>query len=178
MPSYTRSTWEGKRLWVGIDVHLRVWHVTVLTQDGLKLFSNSIPAGWRSLQKLLKHYAGAEITAVYEAGYFGYDLYDKLVANGYEAVVTPPNKIPSAAGDRVKTNKIDSHHLADYLRVGILKAVHVPSPEERSHREVSRRRRKFIGDRVRVQARIKAFLRFYGLELSTECRGAGRGNGP
>jgi len=43
--------------------------------------------------------------------------------------------------------------------------VWVPSPEERYHRQVIRRRRQLVGDRVRTQNRIKAELRFYGIQL-------------
>jgi len=47
----------------------------------------------------------------------------------------------------------------------MLKRVWVPSPEERSQRQVIRRRRQLIGDRVRTQNRVKAELRFYGIDL-------------
>jgi len=41
----------------------------------------------------------------------------------------------------------------------------VPSEEELYHRQVIRRRRQLIRDRVRTQSRIKAELRFYGIQL-------------
>jgi transposase len=47
----------------------------------------------------------------------------------------------------------------------MLKRVWVPSPQQREERQVLRRRRQLVHDRVRVQNRIKADLRFYGIEL-------------
>src|SRR5690242_14585380 len=47
----------------------------------------------------------------------------------------------------------------------MLKQVWVTDEEGRMHRQVIRRRRQLIGDRVRTQNRIKAELRFYGIEL-------------
>jgi transposase len=47
----------------------------------------------------------------------------------------------------------------------MLKRVWVPSEEELYHRQVIRRRRQLIRDRVRIQSRIKAELRFYGIHL-------------
>jgi transposase len=47
----------------------------------------------------------------------------------------------------------------------MLKQVWVPSEEERYHRQVVRRRRQLVRDRVRTQSRIKAELRFYGVHL-------------
>jgi transposase len=43
--------------------------------------------------------------------------------------------------------------------------VWVPSAEERFHRQVIRRRRQLVGDRVRTQNRIKSELCFYGIDL-------------
>jgi transposase len=47
----------------------------------------------------------------------------------------------------------------------MLKRVWVPSEEELFHRQVIRRRRQLVRDRVRTQNRIKAELRFYGIHL-------------
>jgi transposase len=47
----------------------------------------------------------------------------------------------------------------------MLKRVWVPSEEERYHRQVIRRRRQLVRDRVRTQSRIKVELRFYGIHL-------------
>jgi transposase len=49
---------------------------------------------------------------------------------------------------------------------GMLKSVHVPSVEERHHREVLRRRQQFISDRRRAQQRIKAELRANGVAFT------------
>jgi transposase len=38
-------------------------------------------------------------------------------------------------------------------------------PTERYHRQVIRRRRQLLRDRVRTQSRVKAELRFYGIHL-------------
>jgi len=172
MARYTVEAWQGKDLFVGIDMHLKQWHVTILNEDGLRLFSNRIAGTAEAIDKVLSRYGEAkEIFAVYEAGYFGFWLYDFLVDMGVSASVTPPSLIPSQSGNRVKTDPIDSFKLADYLRTGLLTSIYVPTHEERCHRQVSRRRRQFIKDRVRVQLRIKAELRYMGLYVHEESRG-------
>ena len=172
MARYTVSAWKGKHLFVGIDVHRRWWHVTILNEDGLKLFANQIPGNCEAISQLLSRYAEAErISVVYEAGYFGFWLHDHLQDIGVDARVTPPSLVPTQAGNRIKTDPRDSLKLASLLKSGDLTSVYVPSPEERAHRQVSRRRRQFIQDRVRAQHRIKAELRFTGLELPQEPTG-------
>ena len=87
-------------LFVGIDLHKIRWHVTIRTLD-LELFSASIP-GTGEAHRVLARYAGHQMQAVYEAGYFGFRLHDRLVAHGIPCLVTPPSSCPknTATGSR------------------------------------------------------------------------------
>lgn len=154
----------GGQICVGIDLHRIQWHVTIQTQD-VELFNGGIPGKWEALKRLLDRYPGYRKQAVYEAGYFGFWLYDHLTDYGVDCVVTPPSLVPQEYGNHVKTDRRDSRKLAHFLAKGMLKRVWVPSPEERCQRQVIRRRRQLIGDRVRTQNRIKAELCFYGINL-------------
>ncbi|MGC9968071.1 MAG: IS110 family transposase, partial [Syntrophobacteraceae bacterium] len=106
------------------------------------------------------------IQVVYEAGCFGFWLHDRLIEHGVDCMITPPSLIPQESGNRVKTDRRDSRKLAHLLAKGLLKRVFVPGKKECYHRQVVRRRRQLIGDRTRVQNRIKAELRFYGINIS------------
>jgi len=154
----------GDKVFVGIDLHKLKWHVTVRTAE-FELFCGSIPGKWEALQRLLDRYKGHQIYTVYEAGYFGFWLHDNLVEYGAECVVTPPSLIPQEHGNRVKTDRRDSRKLAHFLAKEMLKRVWVPTEKERYHRQVIRRRRQLIGDRIRTQSRIKAELRLYGIDI-------------
>ena len=155
---------DKEDLFVGIDLHKLRWHVTIRTLD-IELFSASIPGTWEALQRILARYAGHQLQAVYEAGYFGFRPHDRLVTHGIPCLVTPPSLVPQEYGNRVKTDRRDSRKLAHLLAKGLLKRVWVPSEEELYHRQVIRRRRQLVRDRVRTQSRIKAELRFYGIHL-------------
>ena len=155
---------NSEELFVGIDVHKRTWHVTIRT-DEVELFRGNIPGIWEVLRRLLDRYNAQRIYAVYEAGYFGFWLHDHLTEYGVDCLVTPPSLVPQEYGNRVKTDRKDSQKLARLLSKGMLKRVWVPSAEERFHRQVIRRRRQLVRDRVRIQNRIKAELRFYGVDL-------------
>ena len=157
---------KGEELFAGIDLHKLRWHVTIRTAD-VVIFSNSIIGRWEELRKVLNRYKDCRIHAVYEAGYFGFSLYDHLTEYGVECIVTPPSLIPQEHGNRVKTDRLDSRKLARLLAKGLLKSIWVPSVEERFHRQVIRRRRQLVGDRVRTQNRIKSELYFYGIDLPT-----------
>jgi transposase len=155
----------GDKVFVGIDMHKLKWHVTARTAD-FELFSGSIPGKLEALQRILNRYQGHQINTVYEAGYFGFWLHDDLAEYGAECIVTPPSLIPQKYGNKVKTDRRDSRKLAHFLAKGMLKRVWVPTEKERYHRQVIRRRRQLIGDRIRSQSRIKAELQLHGLNLS------------
>ncbi|NIS69466.1 MAG: IS110 family transposase [Proteobacteria bacterium] len=164
MEEYRRNGQEGKTVFVGVDLHRFKWHVTVRTEDQ-ELFSGTIPGRWDALRRLLNRHGGDSIQVVYEAGYFGFWLHDRVVAYGADCIVTPPSLLPQEYGNRVKTDRRDSRKLAYLLAKGMLRRVWVPTLEERYHRQVVRRRRQLIGNRVRTQNRIKSELQFYGVEL-------------
>jgi len=167
MKSYTKTVVEGEKIFVGVDQDSKRWQVTIRALDR-ELQTVNIEAGWSSLKNLLIAYQNHPIEIVYEAGYFGYSLYDEAIAFGARCVVTPPSLMPVQQGNRVKTDKRDSRKLALYLAKGLLAEIYVPTPTERNHRMVARRRRQLISDRVAVQARIKSALKFYGIELMEE----------
>ena len=155
---------QGEELFVGIDLHKHRWHVTIRTAD-VEIFSNSIAGRWQELKKVLNRYSGCRIHAVYEAGCFGFWLFDHLTQYGVDCIVTPPSLIPQEHGNRVKTDRLDSRKLARLLAKRLLKGIWVPSAKERFHRQVIRRRRQLVRDRVRTQNRIKSELCFYGIDL-------------
>lgn len=164
MEKYKQVAMETNTIYVGIDVHKRSCHVTVRTV-AQELWQGSISADWKDLEKVLQRYSGQKISVVYEAGFSGFWLYDRVVAWGAACLVTPPSLIPSEYGNRVKTDRLDSAKLALMLSRGLLKAVWVPDVEARSHRQVLRRRRQLVSDRIRIQCRIKSELACFGLPL-------------
>jgi transposase len=155
---------SAEALFVGIDLHKVSWHVTIRTVD-VELFSGSVPGRWEVLRMLLQRYRGSSIQVVYEAGCFGFWLHDRLIEHGVDCIITPPSLIPQESGNRVKTDRKDSRKLAYHLAKGLLKRIFVPNKQECYHRQVVRRRRQLIGDRIRVQNRIKSELCFYGIDL-------------
>ena len=97
---FQRSGW----IFVGIDLHRLMWHVTIRTVD-VELFNGSIPGKWEALRRVLERYEGYKKQAVYEAGYFGFWLYDHLTEYGVDCVVTPPSLVPQEYGNHVKTDR-------------------------------------------------------------------------
>ena len=82
-----------------------------------------------------------------------------------------PSLIPTEAGNKVKTDRIDSKKLARLLEGNLLKKVHVFSPEERADRQLVRTRRIISNHRAAVMCQTKSLLLFHGVDLGEESSG-------
>jgi len=85
------------------------------------------------------------------------------VAQAYPCLIAAPAMIPRAPGQRVKTNRLDSRALAENLRGGQLKSIHVPSPVYRHLRHLTQLRDSVVSQAVATKQRIKSLLLFEGL---------------
>lgn len=163
-----RQNREGrKEIFIGIDVHERSYSVSVFFEKE-ELQNHTYPSDTRHLKKVLERYSSFQIHAVYEAGPFGYSLYDWLKSQGIQAIVTPPSKIPEMAGDFVKTDKRDARKLAHLLSGGLLKAVSVPGRRKREDRDLLRTRDQQSEMRRRIFLQIGSKVRFHGIPI--RCR--------
>lgn len=150
-------------VFAGLDVDKRSISVTFTDHQGVSR-SMRIPYSVEHLLAYVgKHFAGQTVAYAYEAVPTGYGLYDRLVAAGAPCVVAAPSMIPKAPGQRVKTNRLDSRGLAETLRGGQLKGIHVPSPPYRELRHLTQLRDTFVSELVGMKLRIKALLLLEGI---------------
>jgi transposase len=156
--------YQNKTIFIGLDLHKKTWNLTARC-EGMLIKYWTMPASKEKLVTSLSTlFPGASFVLAYEAGCFGYWIYDYLVDHGIKTIITPPNLIPKEDTQRVKTDRIDSRKLANYLEKGLLKAVAVPEERIRLHRAVIRTRRQISKDQKRIQNQIRSSLLFHGIE--------------
>ena len=114
------------------------------------------PSQYQALRKLLGHFKDCRIKVAYEAGPWGFWLYDRLTEGGIKTIVVPPSLILIGSGNRVKTDKRDSRKLAKLLEGNMLKRVYVLSEEDRVDREVLRTPRQIVEHRNDVARQTPA----------------------
>lgn len=110
-----------------------------------------------------RHFPAQQIAFAYEAGPTGFGLYDRLTQAGYPCLVVAPSMIPTAPGQRVKTNRLDATKLAVNLRGGQLTGIHVPSAPYRQLRHLTQLRDTCVQQSRATQCRMKALLLCEGL---------------
>src|SRR5687768_17866887 len=118
-------------IFAGLDVDKKSMAVT-FTDHGTMRKSLKLPynAG-HLLNYTRKHFPGQRVAFVYEAGPTGFGLYDELTAANYPCLVVSPSMVPTAPGQRVKTNRLDGNKLSEGLRGGQLRSIHVPAASYR-----------------------------------------------
>jgi transposase len=98
----------------------------------------------------------------YEAGPTGYELARLLGSLQVSCEVIAPSLIPTAPGDRVKTDARDCCRLARLHRAGQLVAIRVPTVAEEAVRDLCRARVDMVIDQNRARQRLGKFLLRHG----------------
>jgi transposase len=133
----TKASFDGKQVFVGIDVHKTTYSACVVC-EGVVVAKASMPAEAQALVKFLERFTGGTIFSAYEAGYFGFSQHRTLVGYGIKNIVVNPASIEVAANDRVKTDKRDAKKIAELLSLGRLKGIRIPSEREEERRLLTR----------------------------------------
>jgi transposase len=152
-------------IFAGLDVDKRSISVTFADHNRL-LRSLRMPYSVEHLiNHVRKHFPDQKVAFAYEAGPTGYGLYDGLESQAYRCLIASPSMIPKAPGQRVKTNRLDSRMLAENLRGGQLKSIHVPTGVYRELRHLTQLRDAFVSEMAGMKQRIKSLLLFEGIEF-------------
>ena len=100
--------------------------------------------------------------ACYEAGPTGFELARLLHSMEVGCQVIAPSLIPTAPGDKVKTDRRDCRRLARLHRAGELVAIRIPTVQEEAVRDLCRTRADMVEDRTRARHRLSKFLLRHG----------------
>lgn len=166
-----KISYKGKKVYLGIDVHKRTYMMTAICERAIVKRDTMSAQPWKVIRYLQRHFVGAEIHSVYEAGFCGFGLHRVLVAAGIHNIVVNPGSIEVAANAKVKTDRRDSKKQAEQLSRGMLKGIYIPTEEEELARVLSRTREQVVGQRVRVAAQIKSKLYYFGIIAFDDRRG-------
>lgn len=156
---------KGHNIYVGFDVHLKSWTVTIMTERLTHKTFTQPPQPETLAHYLRKNFPGGAYYSAYEAGFCGYWIHNKLIELGIHSIVVNPADIPTTGKEKVmKTDSRDSVKIARSLRNGDLKPIHVPTLTTLEDRGLVRMRGTLVRDLTRYKNRVKSFLYFRGIE--------------
>ena len=158
-----RVSYEGKKVYVGIDVHKKTY-TTSAWCEGAIVRTLTTPADRKNFPgHLKKWFPGADIFTAYEAGFSGFGLHRTLEKEGIKSIVINPSSLEVSAKEKVKTDKKDSKKIATQLATGRFRGIRIPTEKEERARLITRTREQVMKDRSRNAHRIKSLLHYFGL---------------
>ena len=117
---------KDNNIFVGLEDSKKTWNLCVRC-DRMVVHETSMPTDYENLrQYFMNRFPGCEVKVMYEAGFQGFWLHDLLVVDGFDCIVTPPNKVTQEKDNKVKTDRVDARRLAKNLENGDYKSCHVP----------------------------------------------------
>ena len=156
--------YSGHNIYVGIDVHLKSWTVTIRTEHFEHKRFTQPPDAQVLYNYLNRNFPGATYYSVYEAGFCGFWVHRQLESFGIHSIVTNPADVPTKQKEKIgKDDPVDSRKLARSLSFGELDAIYAPSVSILEDRALVRIRATIVKDVSRYKQRIKAFLYFFGI---------------
>jgi transposase len=148
---------------LGLDVHKNTISAGILEPGAETAVVDKISSDEDAVRRLVGRFDDpGRVWACYEAGPTGYELARLLRSLGVRCEVIAPSLIPTAPGDRVKTDKRDARRLARLHRAGELVAIRVPTVAEEAVRDLCRARADMVIDQTRARHRLGKFLLRHG----------------
>ena len=152
----------------GLDVHKETIVACIVVTDGrrAKRETRTFAAHTRGLCSLREWLLEKKVEAVgmEGTGIYWRPVYSLLEADAaWKLIVGNARHIKNVPGR--KTDVKDAEWLADLVRHGLIRSSFVPPPEIRELRDLTRFRRHFVEDRVRIQNRILKVLQTANIKL-------------
>jgi transposase len=166
------TDFSNQNFFNGIDAHKKQWTITTRC-DGTYIKTYTMPPSPQTLAKHLEtNYPNGNYFSVYEAGFCGTSYHEELCALGIKNIIINPADLPVT--NKLKTNRTDYHDsraLAEFLKVGKLKGIHIFSVDHQELRSLCRLRGTKRKDTTRCKNRIKGMLMYYGINIPQQYQG-------
>ena len=161
-----KISFEGQNVFVGIDVHLKSWHVTAITESGFKHTLAIKPNAKILFDTLNRRFPDAHFIAAYEAGFTGFATYYSLMDAGIETIAVNAADIPTSQKEQLmKTDAVESEKIARSLRAGELHGIYIEKREYMDDCNLVRLRSRIVKDLSRQRNRTLHLLHTQGVEI-------------
>ena len=134
--------------YVGIDLHSTNNYIAIIDNDNKRVFKKKTKNDLRLVVEALKPYQERITGIVVESTYNWYWLVDGLLEEGYTIHLAHPSAIKQYEGLKHSDDVTDAFHLADLLRLGILRTGYIYPKEERPVRDLLRKRLQLVQQRT------------------------------
>ena len=151
---------------VGLDVSLRSVAVCVIDEDGQIVLEQSVDCEAEAINFCLRKFKDQITKVGFEAGVMSQTLFYGLQDTGYEVVCMEARHVSAAlSAMRNKTDKNDARGIAQVVRSGWYRPVHMKSRDAHYIRALLSSRKAVLSKCVDLENEIRGLLRAFGIRL-------------
>jgi len=156
------------KYFTGIDVSLRFVSICVVDEAGAVRFEGKVPAEVELIVAALRRFSGEVKQVGLEAGTLTQYLTYGLQKAGYEVLCLEARQTAATlAAMRNKTDRNDARGLAQILRSGWYRRVHVKSLESHQVRALLASRKAILTKCVDLENELRGLLKIFGVRLAS-----------
>jgi transposase len=127
-------------LYAGSDLHGNSNFLGIIDAQGKRVFKRKMPNELGLIRQTLGPFRGELVGIAVESTYNWYWLVDGLMEEGYRVHLANPSAIQQYSGMKHSDDRHDAFWLAEMLRLGILPEGYIYPKQERSVRDLLRKR--------------------------------------
>ena len=156
------------RYYVGLDLHSTNTYIGIIDEEGRRIYKVKRLNYTALILNELEPFQEKVEGVVVESTFNWYWLVDELMGAGYEVHLANPAAIKQYEGLKHTNDYHDAFHLANLLRLGMLKEGYIYPKEERAVRDLLRKRAMLVRHRT---AHILSFQSLYNRQTGFMLRG-------
>lgn len=158
--------------YAGLDVSLELTSVCLVNQQGEVVREAKVASEPEALVRFLNEQQLSIVRVALEAGPLSQWLHSGLDAAGFDAVLLETRHVKAAlSAMTVKTDRRDARGIAQLLRLGWFRPVHVKSASAQEVRSVLTARKLIQAKLLDIESGIRGVLRGFGLKVGPISRG-------
>ena len=155
------------KYFTGIDVSLRLVSICVVDEAGAVLHETKVAADVELIVDCLRRFSPAIKQVGFEAGTLTQYLTYGLQAAGFEVICLEARQVAATlAAMRNQTDRNDARGLAQILRSGWYRRVHVKSIESHQVRALLSSRKTILNKCIDLENELRGLLKIFGVRLA------------
>ena len=159
-------------VFVGLDISLEETHICVVDSDGKTLKDQKVMTEPDAIAPVLKTFGDSIKRVGFEASSLSPWLSNELIKMGFPAIIVETRHMASALGAmRNKTDRNDAQGLAQMMRTGWYRQVHVKSDDSHRLRILLTNRRILKRKFLDIENAIRGTLKVFGVKMTRTTRG-------
>jgi transposase len=152
--------------YVGVDVGLRASSLCIVDELGAVCLERTAPSEVEEIASVIRGFTERVEGLALETGNLAPWLATGLRAKGFRVVVLEARQVKTTLSSlRNKTDRNDARGIAQILRTGWYREVHVKSPESQRLKTLLAARKALLRRRIDLENEIRGLLKVYGARL-------------